>query len=75
MWSVTGRAVLPTTPTFSSHDADEWSGSRACSSCLKIITYGTERADQLTLDALCEAPPDIDFRQTFGMSNSGLFAR
>ncbi len=39
---------------------------------LKIITYGTERMDQPTLDQLCELLPDIDFRQTFGMSELGI---
>ena len=39
---------------------------------LKIITYGTERMDQVTLDQLCEALPDIDFRQTYGMSELGI---
>jgi acyl-CoA synthetase (AMP-forming)/AMP-acid ligase II len=39
---------------------------------LRIITYGTERMDQPTLDALCELLPDIDFRQTFGMSELGI---
>jgi acyl-CoA synthetase (AMP-forming)/AMP-acid ligase II len=39
---------------------------------LRIITYGTERMDQPTLDALCELLPNIDFRQTFGMSELGI---
>ena len=39
---------------------------------LKIVTYGTERMDQPTLDALCELLPDVDFRQTFGMSELGI---
>jgi acyl-CoA synthetase (AMP-forming)/AMP-acid ligase II len=44
----------------------------AVPNCLKIITYGTERMDQPTLDALCELLPDVDFRQTFGMSEVGI---
>jgi acyl-CoA synthetase (AMP-forming)/AMP-acid ligase II len=39
---------------------------------LRIITYGTERMDQPTLDALCELLPNIEFRQTFGMSELGI---
>ena len=41
-------------------------------SSLKIITYGTERMDQLTLDELCRLLPNVDFRQTFGMSELGI---
>ena len=39
---------------------------------LRIITYGTERMDQPTLDQLCELLPGVDFRQTFGMSELGI---
>ena len=38
----------------------------------RIITYGTERMDQPTLDGLCELLPNIEFRQTFGMSELGI---
>ena len=64
--------VLPTTPTFlrlmlmSGLIPDRMPAS------LRIITYGTERMDQPTLDALCELLPNIDFRQTFGMSELGI---
>jgi acyl-CoA synthetase (AMP-forming)/AMP-acid ligase II len=40
--------------------------------CLKVITYGTERMDQPTLDELCKLLPNVDFRQTFGMSELGI---
>jgi acyl-CoA synthetase (AMP-forming)/AMP-acid ligase II len=40
--------------------------------CLKVITYGTERMDQPTLDELCALLPNVDFRQTFGMSELGI---
>jgi acyl-CoA synthetase (AMP-forming)/AMP-acid ligase II len=36
------------------------------------MTYGTERMDQPTLDALCTLLPWMDFRQTFGMSELGI---
>jgi acyl-CoA synthetase (AMP-forming)/AMP-acid ligase II len=42
------------------------------SKTLRIITYGTERMDQPTLDALCELLPNVDFRPTFGMSELGI---
>ena len=64
--------VLPTTPTFlrmmlmSGLIPDKVPGS------LRIITYGTERMDQPTLDQLCELLPEVDFRQTFGMSELGI---
>lgn len=64
--------VLPTTPTFlrmmlmSGLIPDSVPGS------LRIITYGTERMDQPTLDALCKLLPNVDFRQTFGMSELGI---
>ena len=64
--------VLPTTPTFlrmmlmSGLIPDQFPET------LRIITYGTERMDQPTLDALCELLPNVDFRQTFGMSELGI---
>jgi acyl-CoA synthetase (AMP-forming)/AMP-acid ligase II len=39
---------------------------------LRLVTYGTERMDQGTLDALCAALPQVDFRQTYGMSELGI---
>lgn len=64
--------VLPTTPTFlrmmliSGRVPDEVPDS------LKIVTYGTERMDQGTLESLCNQLPWIDFRQTYGMSELGI---
>ena len=37
-----------------------------------MITYGTERMDQPTLDDLCRLLPNVEFRQTFGMSELGI---
>lgn len=65
--------LLPTTPTFlrmmlfSNLIPDNIPES------LKIITYGTERMDQPTLDSLCKLLPNVDFRQTYGMSELGIF--
>ena len=40
---------------------------------LRVITYGTERMDQGTLDRLAKQLPDVDFRQTYGLSELGVF--
>ncbi len=64
--------LLPTTPTFlrmlSLYEGIE----KKISSSLKIISYGTERMDQPTLDRLCKQFPNVDFRQTYGMSELGI---
>ena len=64
--------VLPTTPTFLRMMLMSGLIPERVPPSLKIITYGTERMDQPTLDALCELLPRIDFRQTFGMSELGI---
>lgn len=64
--------ALPTTPTFLRMMLISGLIPDAVPDCLKIITYGTERMDQPTLDALCDLLPEVDFRQTFGMSELGI---
>jgi long-chain acyl-CoA synthetase len=64
--------ALPTTPTFLRMMLMSGLIPNEIPESLKIITYGTERMDQPTLDALCELLPKIDFRQTFGMSELGI---
>jgi len=64
--------VLPTTPTFLRLMLMSGAIPDKVPSCLKIITYGTERMGQPTLDELCRLLPNIDFRQTFGMSELGI---
>jgi long-chain acyl-CoA synthetase len=64
--------ALPTTPTFLRMMLMSGLIPSEIPESLKIITYGTERMDQPTLDALCELLPKIDFRQTFGMSELGI---
>ena len=64
--------VLPTTPTFLRMLLMSGLAPNRVPKTLRIITYGTERMDQPTLDALCETLPEIDFRQTFGMSELGI---
>jgi acyl-coenzyme A synthetase/AMP-(fatty) acid ligase len=65
--------LLPTTPTFlrmmllsGVFDTLEFPD-------LRVITYGTERMDQGTLDRLCDNLPNVDFRQTYGLSELGVF--
>src|SRR4029453_1028953 len=64
---------LPTTPTFLRMllPADLFPDASLPS--LRVITYGTERMAQPTLDRLTQLLPNTDFRQTFGMSELGIF--
>jgi long-chain acyl-CoA synthetase len=64
--------VLPTTPTFLRMMLMSGLIPDSVPESLRIITYGTERMDQPTLDALCELLPNVEFRQTFGMSELGI---
>lgn len=64
--------VLPTTPTFLRLMLMSGSVPNKVPDFLKVITYGTERMDQPTLDELCRLLPKVDFRQTFGMSELGI---
>jgi acyl-CoA synthetase (AMP-forming)/AMP-acid ligase II len=64
--------VLPTTPTFLRLMLMNGAVPGQVPSCLKVITYGTERMDQPTLDELCRLLPRIDFRQTYGTSELGV---
>jgi len=64
--------VLPTTPTFLRMMLMSGLVPDKVPDSLRIITYGTERMDQPTLDQLCELLPQVDFRQTFGMSELGI---
>lgn len=64
--------VLPTTPTFLRMMLISGAIPSLFPTCLKVVTYGTERMDQPTLDELCALLPEVDFRQTFGMSELGI---
>jgi len=64
--------ILPTTPTFLRLMLMSNTIPNNIPSSLKIITYGTERMDQPTLDLLSKLLPKIDFRQTYGMSELGI---
>lgn len=64
--------VLPTTPTFLRIMLMSGAVPSKVPDCLKVITYGTELMDQPTLVDLCKLLPNVDFRQTFGMSELGI---
>src|SRR5215467_7815756 len=64
--------LFPTTPTFLRLMLLEGLLDARRLESLKVITYGTERMDQPTLDRLCDALPHVDFRQTYGMSELGI---
>jgi long-chain acyl-CoA synthetase len=64
--------VLPTTPTFLRMMLMSGLIPKSFPKSIRIVTYGTELMDQSTLDALCELLPNVDFRQTFGMSELGI---
>jgi len=64
--------LLPTTPTFLRLMLMSGAIPEKVPRCLRIITYGTERMDQPTLSQLCELLPDVDLRQTYGMSELGI---
>ena len=64
--------LLPTTPTFLRTMLFSGAVPNKLPSSLKVITYGTEQMDQSTLGELCRLCPNIDFRQTYGMSELGI---
>jgi len=64
--------LLPTTPTFLRMLSLYPGIEGRLGSSLKIISYGTERMDQPTLHRLCDQFPEVDFRQTYGMSELGI---
>lgn len=68
-----GIELLPTTPTFLRMMLLGGTLDQAAMPSLRVITYGTERMDQGTLDRLCALLPDVDFRQTYGLSELGVF--
>ena len=65
--------LLPTTPTFLRMMLLSGVFETMKFPELRVVTYGTERMDQGTLDRLCSKLPDVDFRQTYGLSELGVF--
>jgi long-chain acyl-CoA synthetase len=64
--------LLPTTPTFLRMLSLGSNNENLFPKSMKVITYGTERMFTHTLEALCLSYPNIDFRQTYGMSELGI---
>jgi long-chain acyl-CoA synthetase len=64
--------LLPTTPTFLRMLSLYPDIRERLGNSLQIISYGTERMDQPTLQRLCDQFPEVDFRQTYGMSELGI---
>lgn len=64
--------LLPTTPTFLRLLSLYPEIKKVFPKSVKIISYGTERMDQPTLKNLCEKLPNVDLRQTYGMSELGI---
>tara|TARA_A100001035_G_scaffold278618_1_gene277860 strand:+ start:2590 stop:3888 length:1299 start_codon:yes stop_codon:yes gene_type:complete len=64
--------LLPTTPTFLRLLCLYPDLRIKFPKSIKIISYGTERLDEITLKVLCKELPDVDFRQTYGMSELGI---
>jgi acyl-CoA synthetase (AMP-forming)/AMP-acid ligase II len=67
-----GAEVLPATPTFLRLLLMSGKIPEAFPGSIKLVTYGTELMDESTLQELCRLLPDVDFRQTFGMSELGI---
>ena len=66
--------LLPTTPTFLRMLLMSGYVPEQIPPTLKIISYGTEIMDELTLKTLCELLPKVDFRQTYGVSELGVMS-
>jgi long-chain acyl-CoA synthetase len=64
--------VLPTTPTFLRMLLMSGLVPETIPSSIKVITYGTEKMDEHTLVMLANHLPNVDFRQTYGMSELGI---
>lgn len=65
--------LFPATPTFLRMMMLEGVFETTQFPNLRTVTYGTERMDQSTLDRLCSSLPRVDFRQTYGLSELGIF--
>ena len=64
--------LLPTTPTFLRLALMSGLLQSGAPPSLRVVTYGTEAMDQATLETLCGLMPEVDFRQTYGMSELGI---
>lgn len=64
--------MLPTSPTFLNLLLISEEYKRFDLSSLKLITYGTERMAEVTLQRLGEVFPSVRFQQTYGLSELGI---
>jgi len=64
--------VLPTTPTFLHLLLLSEAWTRHDLSSLRLVTYGTEVMPENTLRRIRAALPDVDFQQTYGLSELGI---
>ena len=65
--------VLPTTPTFLRMLLMSGCVPNEIPASIKIISYGTELMDQATLNEFCRLLPNVDFKQTYGLSEFCVF--
>lgn len=66
--------LLPTTPTFLNMMMISGAMDSFDLTSLKIITYGTEPMPLSTLQAVNKRLPDIKLKQTYGLTELGIFA-
>jgi len=65
--------ILPTTPSFLTMLIMSRAWEQYKLSSLKMITYGTEPMPEPTLKRLFEVFPHIKFKQTYGLTELGIF--
>lgn len=65
--------LLPTTPSFINMMMISGAYKEYDLSSLLLITYGTEPMSAVTLNALNEAMPNVKIRQTYGLTEMGIF--
>lgn len=63
--------LLPVSPTFLGLLMLSGAHRRHDVSSLRLVTYGTEVMPQATLDRASRELPDVEFRQTYGLSETG----
>ena len=64
--------LLPTSPTFLNLMLVSGQHERFDLSSLRLITYGTEPMPSSTLQAVRRALPNVDLRQTYGLTELGI---
>lgn len=65
--------LLPASPSFLRAAINTIDLSSFDLTNLKLITYGSELMDEKTLLRLCQLLPGVEFRQTYGLSELGVF--